>query len=1827
MTDTAKAQRRCSGHRSWGPAPARRPNRTWANLALVGLLLATGLYGAVAPARAAAPAPPGGWSSLEPMPGAPAAGIEAGAAAAVLDCLPGAASPHCGAVLVTRRTSSGPNQQREAHLYLPATGQWVRTGPMGPAAGWHHVTALALTKESRPVVLVLNRLTGAGVLFEPGATTANTALLGGWQEIAPLPAPPRRGATASVLSDGTILLAGGCVNACRTPADYDVGAGTWIFSPNGNTTVGEEQMPGGWKPAPSLTVGRGGHSAALLPDGRVLVTGGSRVESAQHVTVPVAELYDPNEPLWIPTGSQRKPRVAADLTTLSNGDVLLSGGVSCPGALAGSFGRGGLCAPDVSAEVYEPEQGVWRSTGPMSTPRALPSTTMLTDGRVFVAGGGDALVSAPVPLESVEVYHPAEQGTDEAGAPVPGAWLPGPAMVEGRVGHAAVRLADGAVLVAGATTAGVEVFEPRLTAQRPSVVSKTPSAGPTAGGTEVTLTGAGFRSVTAVQFGTGDQLHDALYYRVETSRRIVAVTPPHQPGVVDIVVSVAGDEGVIVSSRRLSIARFTYEEEASGIWLSAGSLAEERAFHTATRLETGAVLVAGGLDSSGRALATAELYDPATERWTPLGVPGKLATPRASHTAILLTGGGCDAGQDRPQWCGKVLVTGGYTIDPPAAAGARQSRVLTSAELYDPETRTWSDAGDMATPRTHHSATALRDGTILVVSGCSQHRPPGCRRPPGTTQVFDPSAEGSWWQPEMDVATTEGGVIRKWSVGTHTATGLPGGEVVVGSWLLYRDGAWHELSREGEGGRPDANALGSHAAAVLIGGDDARVVVAGGWRTYNESGPPPSLVETDVYEAPTTGHRNGRRLPAEPLQTARSHAAAAPWGHGAVVAGGCEDWDYLDQCVSVTPTVEQYDLDTGTWVSVSPLASARFGHSATLLAGDEVDGADDRVLVVGGRDTEDVLASAEILGRPTTLMLGALEPSSGPTTGGTGVVLRGAGFLHDSGLAVTFGGVAAIRFTVRSDTEIVAVAPPLPPGPVDVVVIREGVSSRPVRFTYAAGAWATTDGLTECHESPASCTPRYRHTATVLHDGRVLVAGGYSSGACVSVGRCPAAAPTSSAQLYDPRTQTWAPTGAMAAPRAGHTATLLRDGTVLVVGGDGMKAAELYEPELSGFRPAGLLFDARTDHTATLLPDGDVLVAGGFFSDEPVKQHVPSQEEGRAPPNVTVHRTVERYDFGTSRWEAAGQLATERTGHSSVLLPDGSLLVAGGCRDFRPHWNLCISFPRSAERSSGQGQWSAADAGALGVGRIWATATLLGDGTVLVAGGCGHGELGYTFSRCDAHSRLAELYDYRAGPSGGWEVTTPLPSGQAGHSATLLGDGRVLVVGSGTYRQVPARTASVYDPESRRWTPTSLPAHGRDGHTATTLEDGGVLLVGGAVAGGFRFEPGGRRLPPPAVDSAEVYTPAPAVTAISPAYGPTSGGTTVRITGRDLSRATTVSFGGAPADFTVKSPELIEATSPARAPGAVDVVVTTPGGVSLSASPAAYRFTYLGTGVPGAVGDLVARAQSDTEILLSFTTAGTDGAFGPPATRYLVKESSTPITNEVDFEAAPALCDGVCSFPAASLGHPISLTVRGRTPGTTYHYALRALGQADVPGPISNPAWATTTGTPPAPFAQGISGLCPHLPVPGPAQVAYPPGYSMVGLPEGTKVGAQSPLYGWFDLGARGSYSARDGSEPVAGGHAYWAWFSCPRLVEMSGPGAPAASLPLGGYRASMVGNPSGTGPVRVSGHDFAARWDPTLNGGSGGYHVSGYRETKTLPVGEGIWVFSYRDTMVNLRG
>jgi hypothetical protein len=330
--------------------------------------------------------------------------------------------------------------------------------------------------------------------------------------------------------------------------------------------------------------------------------------------------------------------------------------------------------------------------------------------------------------------------------------------------------------------------------------------------------------------------------------------------------------------------------------------------------------------------------------------------------------------------------------------------------------------------------------------------------------------------------------------------------------------------------------------------------------------------------------------------------------------------------------------------------------------------------------------------------------------------------------------------------------------------------------------------------------PRAGHTATLLHSGLVLVTGGGNGG------------PDKTAELYDPVSRNATPTGDMTEARSGHTATLLDNSTlpnygkVLIVGSVDT-TAELYNPATNTFAATGRMHHPRASPTATLLlKTGKVLIVGGNTTPGDLK--------------------AELYDPASGTFsDTVGSNTVLRRGHTATLLSDGRVLIAGGSG----------AAASTAELYNPTYGTFTPTAGRMTEPRSGHTATLLGaedgtqDGSVLIIGTDGSDEL-YN-PHTETFAKIGSL------------LSAMRPSYR--HTASLRNDGTVLVAGgydfSGLACGSPARVAesgaALFAPESDGFTLTGSLRTPRERHTATVLPDGTILVIGGMQYNGVTTNP------------------------------------------------------------------------------------------------------------------------------------------------------------------------------------------------------------------------------------------------------------------------------------------------------------------------------------------------------------------------------------------------------
>ncbi|KFE64307.1 adventurous gliding motility protein AgmC [Hyalangium minutum] len=770
----------------------------------------------------------------------------------------------------------------------------------------------------------------------------------------------------------------------------------------------------------------------------------------------------------------------------------------------------------------------------------------------------------------------------------------------------------------------------------------------------------------------------------------------------------------------------TSSVEPSGSWSFTPLIDLSNGSHTVTTTVTDA---AGNTSPHSDTTTFIVELNQATGGWRAIGT---LLTARTGHKATVLPSG-------------KVLVIGGEGLRSDGTRGP-----LASTEVYDPATGTWSPTGALTTARQNHLVTTLLSGQVLVTGG-EGIRSDGSRGPLASTEVYDPAT--GIWSPTGALTTARQ---------NHSAVLLPSGQVLVtGGEGIDSEGtlgplASTEVYDPATGTWSPTGALTtarqSHSATVLFSG---QVLVTGGEGIDSEGTLGP-LASTEVYDPATkTWSSTGA------LATARRNHSATMLLSGEVLVAGGEGLRSNGTRVLLAST-EVYDPATKTWSPTGALVTARRNHSAVQLPSG-------RVLISGSEGPSGALTSTEVYAPGT----GVWSPTRDLLTARSGHAVT----LLPSGHVIITGGQASGR----------------PLGSVEVY--------------KTVGASSPTAPLTEA---------RSGFSTVLLPNGQVLVVGGSDSD-----GR-----PLASARLYNPFTGQWSEAANMGMPRASATATLLRTGQVLVTGGravahrglqgpsaDGgevLSTAELFDPVTNTWRSTGSLQEARYAHSAILLSTGNVLVTGGLDANDtlcttaevydvaagawsktdsmnfPRRQHMVAQlptgevlaAGGRDSHDIPL-ASAEVYHPVQKTWTNTASMSTARATSTAALLPTGQVLVVGGANDSGTLSTAEVYDPTGRK-------WIRASS--LNAPRKSHTALLLPTGRVLILGGSD-----------DRHFLDdVEVYDTKQNT---WETLSRLVDARENSMTLLLPSGKVLVLG-GQNAMGPLANSELYDefgaPDSRR---------------------------------------------------------------------------------------------------------------------------------------------------------------------------------------------------------------------------------------------------------------------------------------------------------------------------------------------------------------------------------------------------------------------------------------------
>jgi len=788
----------------------------------------------------------------------------------------------------------------------------------------------------------------------------------------------------------------------------------------------------------------------------------------------------------------------------------------------------------------------------------------------------------------------------------------------------------------------------------------------------------------------------------------------------------------------------------------------------AFRMGASQVLLVGGRSPGGGAVKECELYDVDQDAFQ---IGPELVQPRQAQTVVQLRGG-------------DVLVAGGYEND--GLTHVTFAELIDSTALGEASTMS-SRSGDLVEGQAFASGLLLPSGKALLTGGDRSGQ-----QASASTELFNPNdgsfepgrplpsprashqsllrpdgrvlllgglgtqserlPELEWFdsEQETDVLKTASTMIEPRATGFSTvalADGsilIIGGDTASGAPLSETELHYPEQRAALPGPRLHA-ARRDHGSALL---PDGRVLVAGS-STSSASSTAELLNPNALYpEAMKT------------LQWPRTQHTATRLSSGEVLIVGGED---------VLP-VDLFDPTTDEFRAGGRLDGARSGHTATLLSTGQV-------LVVGGAGAKQSVDLYD----PQTQTIASL------TTLKYGRSQHTATLLDDDHVLITGG---------CSNTQVEVIE----------------ISSKSVEFAGSLSA------------------ARYGHAAMLLADGRVLIAGGSGSSAEIfdpssyKTKPVPMNVSRANAQLipipsgavviggsnvvehFDLATDQFTATAKLSFHNGqGSSATLLRSGEILVAGGgwygywDGIgdrnAQTELYDPQMptpTVTLLSGTMIHGRVGHTATLLVDGRVLLTGGTPGD----YGIPGQ----------VLATAELYDPDTQTFSAVDRGETVLSGQSAVLLPSGSVLIAGGhpggAKDavLRNQDGTIVSTGEMTER------------------RTQHAATALRDGTVLVTGG-------HTY---DPPLNTAELYDEALD---GFRAVSNMTHARYKHTATLLPNGRVLLAGG-----TESNEAELYDPATKQMLEAGAMVRQRYEHGAAVLSNGLVLIAGGVDVDGNDVE-------------------------------------------------------------------------------------------------------------------------------------------------------------------------------------------------------------------------------------------------------------------------------------------------------------------------------------------------------------------------------------------------------
>ncbi len=1320
--------------------------------------------------------------------------------------------------------------------------------------------AMGTGRYAAPVIPLLD----GRVLIAGGQTSGPTNLSSGeifdpitgtFSAIATNMANARYMGNGTVLNDGRAFLVSG-------------GSGTTAYS----TTSFFDPNTNSFSAGPNMTTARYSAPIEKLNNGKILIMGGCTAVDAVSGTcssgyLSTAELYDPATNTWTLTGTMKDMRSFHQSTLLPNGEVLVVGG-SNGSALS-------------TSEIYNTVTGTWRAGANMVTARLFPALAMVTDTKAMVVGG----MTTSTDLSSTELYDYVANTWNSNGNI-------NSANVGGFMRNGFMKLANGKFLLAGSYKS----------------------------------TDAGNPSSTALLYDPSINTWSTVSNNISTPKSLfnMALLPNGDillPGGVTTGTSSTTNSN-LYTPVTYDIYAQKYDKTGAKLWNSGSDIRVNS--DDGNRLSASGppnynhLFPTVGIDGSGNAVvAWAEqrdgVYSPSIWAQKLQSSDGSKLWPSGTKNAFAATGNNLSQirGGDNTSATTMVTPDGRLFVVGSELTGAPR----TSSDIYNPTTNTFSAGPNTAVQRSNATTVPLMNGKILVIGGNT-----------GTlastaAQLYDP-VTGTY-------ATTTGGNIHVRS--GPQATLLKNGKVFITGTNLD-PGAGQSVSEIYD---PVTNtfALGPtlnfnrrlHAQALLPNG---KVIIIGGIG----SGAAPTVPEiydpvTNTITISNARNANKARSTAVTLNNGkilhigsassrsiaelydpltddftdagwtskfidRVHDAAVVLPNGKVLlAGGTDSAGTTD-----FSSTEIYDPATNTWSPGPNMAASRRQANLTFIPKSH------KVLTYGGSTTSVTSSSAEVYTPVTDMQVSQFDYKTnimlqgavaGNITGifykkpkitinstgdaviawqenkDTRTAFQGLSHAFDANARYDYGRNPAVVGNCQNGTGCGAIPSIISP-PIQIAAQRicNQASCTDAGTTSGERTWGDTQSLYNQN------MPENIYVSNVRNARNVNVTSDGTSTALIYESDSGLSQDLSTTSKTDPKTSKiymqkldadgktlwtggWtAPSGGMVSNRRTQTTTLLPNGSVLLAGGQNgsaLSSAEVHNPEtLTSVAATNNMPVARINHSATLLNNGKVLISGGgttsSTSSSTADLFTPSGTSGSFAATVgamkvsradhssvllrngkvllaggrnatTATSTAELYDSTTAVAASAFTSTTNnmtagiRYGHRASLLPNGNVVVAGGTNGTGP-----LSSAEIYDDASGT--WG--NASIMVQKRSQFSLTLLPNGKILAVGGCIAGN-------CTAgaanRTSTAELFDPL---KNAWTSTGSLVIGvRSEHSASLLPSGKVVIYGGTTDGTTFLSTTEIYDPATGTFTAGSTAQTGRRDHDAIALTNGKVMTFDG----------------------------------------------------------------------------------------------------------------------------------------------------------------------------------------------------------------------------------------------------------------------------------------------------------------------------------------------------------------------------------------------------------------